>query len=118
MSRRAWRRVLAVVGQVGRDILAKDFSRRGIAVSVVSHANRCVLADPDGDDSPATAVAGLGTAVPAVCPPRKHCALRALLHHPLPWGWCSSGSVAWGPRAVGIVCHATAVAGRPHTGCG
>jgi hypothetical protein len=40
------------------------------------------------------------TAVGVVCPPRKHCALRALLPHPLPWGWGSSGSTAWGPRAV------------------
>jgi hypothetical protein len=39
------------------------------AVGVVCHANRCVLADPDGDESPATAVAGLGTAVPVVCHP-------------------------------------------------
>jgi hypothetical protein len=35
-----------------------------------------------------------------VCPPRKHCALQALLPHPLMRRWGSSGSAAWGPRAV------------------
>src|SRR5256714_13138398 len=45
-----------------------------------------------------------GTAGPVVCPPRTHCALRALLPHPPVRAWWSSGSAAWGPRAV---------AGRP-----
>jgi hypothetical protein len=36
-----------------------------------------------------------------VCPPRKHCALWALLPHHLTRGWGSSGSAAWGPCAVG-----------------
>ena len=40
------------------------------------------------------------TAVGVVCPPRTHCALRALLPHPLTRGWGSSGCAAWGPRAV------------------
>ena len=40
------------------------------------------------------------TAVGVVCPPRTHCALRALLPHPRVRGWGSSGSAAWGPRAV------------------
>src|SRR5205085_6932139 len=34
------------------------------------------------------------------CPPRKHCALRALLPHPRVRGWGSSGYAAWGPCAV------------------
>src|SRR5438132_7029343 len=38
MSRRVWRRFLAVLVHVGRDILAKDVSRRGTAVPVVCHA--------------------------------------------------------------------------------
>src|SRR5256714_9518978 len=41
-----------------------------------------------------------GTAVPVVCPPRTHCALRALLPHPLTRGWGSSGSAAWAHRSV------------------
>jgi hypothetical protein len=64
-------------------------ARPGTAGPVVCHANRCVLADPDGDESPATAVAGLGTARPVVCPPRKR-----------------------GPRAVGGDFRRTAVAGE------
>jgi hypothetical protein len=40
------------------------------------------------------------TAAGVVCPPRKQCALQALLHHPLTRAWWSSGSAAWGPRAV------------------
>src|SRR2546423_12218469 len=48
---------------------AKDVGPRGTAGPVVCHANRCVLADPDGDESPATAVAGRGTAGPVVCHP-------------------------------------------------
>src|SRR2546423_13780355 len=35
-----------------------------------------------------------------VGPPRKHCALRALLPLPRVRGWGGSGSAAWGPRAV------------------
>jgi hypothetical protein len=38
------------------------------------------------------------TAIGVVCPPRTHCALRAL--RPLARGWGSSGSAASGPRAV------------------
>jgi hypothetical protein len=59
---------------------------------VVFHANRSALADRDGNESPATAVA-------VVCPPRTHCALWALLPHPRVRWWGSSGSAAWGPRA-------------------
>ena len=44
--------------------------------------------------------ASFPTTVGVGCPPRKHCALRALLPHPLTRGWGSSGSAAWGPRAV------------------
>ena len=41
------------------------------------------------------------TAVGVVfCPPRKQCALWALLPHPLTRWWGSSGSAARGPRAV------------------
>jgi hypothetical protein len=40
------------------------------------------------------------TAVDVVCPPRTHGALWALLPHSLTRGWGSSGSAAWGPRAV------------------
>src|SRR5919204_4298822 len=54
-----------------------------------------------GRDILAKDIGHRGTAAPVVCPPRKHCALRALLHHPRVRGWCSSGAAAWGPRAVG-----------------
>ena len=41
------------------------------------------------------------TAVGVVfCPPRKQCALWALLPHHRVRGWGGSGSAAWGPRAV------------------
>src|SRR2546421_11207266 len=74
------------------------------AVGVMCHAHRSVLADRDGDERPATAVA-------VVCAPRKHCALRALLPHPRARGWGSSGSAAWGPRSVAGHFRRTAVAG-------
>src|SRR5919204_286372 len=50
-----------------------------------------------GRDILAKDIGHRGTAAPVVCPPRTHCALRALLHHPRVRGWCSSGSAAWGP---------------------
>src|SRR5437899_10483632 len=62
-----------------------------------------------GAESGELACNGTPTAVGVVvvCPPRKHCALLALLHHPRVRGWWSSGSAAWGPRAVaGFLRHA------------
>jgi hypothetical protein len=60
----------------------------GTEVRMVCHANRCVLADPDGDESPATAVAGRGTAVPVLCHPTAvlHGAAVAAPHAPMKWG--------------------------------